>query len=228
MRVPGREEPEVALGHVVDEHCSVGIENGNARIAVEHDGPFICGVPMQLAVAAASEAHGDASEVGGGSEFALGYLVRPAAFLHAIARQIKRIPDGADVSVICRRRRVGVRVLGQEGRILRAWVAHRVITFSLTRVFPLLRTCSQSNKRGGGESGGTRFQETSPRWILYELTLILFIHHWSSLLFLIRRLTLGPSFPAYRGCHGVSSWNSTILMLASGAIQSLWGRNSGV
>src|ERR1700723_3896591 len=63
MRKPGREEPEVALAHIVDENGSIGIHNGDTSIAIEHNGPFICRVPMQLAEAAAGEAHVDASEL---------------------------------------------------------------------------------------------------------------------------------------------------------------------
>src|SRR3981081_1018954 len=63
MRIPGGEVPEVALAHVVDEHRSIGVQNGHASIAIEHNGPFICSVPVQFAEAATGKPHVNAGEV---------------------------------------------------------------------------------------------------------------------------------------------------------------------
>ena len=63
MRKPGWEVPEITFAHIVDEHRSIGIQNGDASIAIEHNGPFICGVPMQFAEAAAGDPHVDAGEI---------------------------------------------------------------------------------------------------------------------------------------------------------------------
>jgi hypothetical protein len=63
MRIPGREEPEVAFGHVIDEDRSIGIQNRDASIAGEHNGPFIRRMPMQFAEAAAGEPHVDPGEL---------------------------------------------------------------------------------------------------------------------------------------------------------------------
>ena len=52
-----------ALAHIVDEHRSIGIQNGYASIAIEHNGPFICRVPMQFAEAATGKPHVNAGEV---------------------------------------------------------------------------------------------------------------------------------------------------------------------
>ena len=63
MRKPGREEPEVTLAHIVDEHRSIGVQNSYASIAIEHNGPFIRRVPMQFAEAATGKPHVNAGEV---------------------------------------------------------------------------------------------------------------------------------------------------------------------
>src|SRR5271167_2573598 len=60
MWIPGREIPKVAFGHIVDEHRSVGIQNGDTSIAGEHDGPFIRRVPMQFAETSTGKPHVDA------------------------------------------------------------------------------------------------------------------------------------------------------------------------
>src|ERR1700744_2192317 len=103
--------------------------------------------------------------------------MRPATLLHAIAREIKGIPDWAYVSVICRRRGVGVRVLGQKRRIFRPWIARRMIAFSLSRVLALLRACRHASKRRDREGGRAGSQKTPSRSILYQLTLVFIVNH---------------------------------------------------
>ncbi len=58
-----RKQPQVALAHVVDEHRAVGIHHRDASVAIEHDGPLICGMPVQFAEAAGSEPHVYAGQI---------------------------------------------------------------------------------------------------------------------------------------------------------------------
>ena len=60
MRIAGREIPRIALAHVVYKDRPIWIEQGNAGISVEHDGPLIGCMPVQFAKAACRQAHVDA------------------------------------------------------------------------------------------------------------------------------------------------------------------------
>ncbi len=63
MRKPPGEIPEVALAHIVDEDRSIGIQNRDASVAGEHNGPFVRRMPMQFAEAAAGQSHVDAGDL---------------------------------------------------------------------------------------------------------------------------------------------------------------------
>jgi len=60
MRIAGREVPQIALAHIVDEDRPIRIQHRDAGISIEHNGPLIRCVPMQLAKAASRQAHVDA------------------------------------------------------------------------------------------------------------------------------------------------------------------------
>src|SRR5258706_10394571 len=57
------EQPQIALLHVVDEHCAVGIQNCDASAAVLHHRPLSCGVPVEFAEAAGSKPHVYAGQI---------------------------------------------------------------------------------------------------------------------------------------------------------------------
>src|SRR5713226_7412459 len=104
MRKAGREIPQIALAHVVDKDRPIGIQYRNAGISIEHDGPLIGCMPMQFAKASSRQAHVDARYVCGGRQLALGHLMRPAALLNSLVRQIIGVPNGTDISLSRQRR----------------------------------------------------------------------------------------------------------------------------
>src|SRR5438270_10985410 len=106
MRKAGRKIPQIALAHVVDKDRPIRIQYRDPGIPIEHDGPLIGGMPMQFAKTASRQAHVDAGYFCGGWQFALRHLVGPAALLNSLVRQIVRVPDRADISLIRWRRRV--------------------------------------------------------------------------------------------------------------------------
>src|SRR5258708_16658908 len=55
--------PKVAFAHIADKNGSIGIENGYAGIAVQHEAPLIRGVPMLLSKPARRTPHSDAADV---------------------------------------------------------------------------------------------------------------------------------------------------------------------
>src|ERR1700758_3847782 len=189
MRKAGREVPEVTLRHVVNEHGAVWVQNSDAGVAVEHDGPLICRVPMQFAEAASGKTHVDAGEFCGWRQFALRHLVRPATLFQAFPRDVKGIPDGADVPMIGRRWRVRVWILSQQWLVFLPWIARGMIPFCLASVLSLLSICRHSREGRCCDCSRTNLPQIPSRWRLYEFTLLLFINHCSSLLVLIRRLT---------------------------------------
>src|SRR5580658_4159538 len=52
-----REQPQVALAYIAQKTPAFLIHGGNARAAVEHDGPFGFHVPMEFTDTAGCEAH---------------------------------------------------------------------------------------------------------------------------------------------------------------------------
>jgi hypothetical protein len=110
---------------------------------------------VQLTEAAGGEAHVDAGQILGERELALRDLVRPATLFDALAGEIERVPDGAEVAVVGRRRGVDVGVLTEQGPVLGAGVARGVILLRLGGVFGLLclrRERSQCRRRYCGRS----------------------------------------------------------------------------
>ncbi len=86
VRDAGREEPEVALRHVVHELAPLGVHGGDAGAAVEHVGPLAFLVPVQLAHSARLEAHVHASQRLRDRQLPLRDLARPAAVLQPVVR----------------------------------------------------------------------------------------------------------------------------------------------
>ena len=57
VRHSWREEPEVALTHVIDKASALLIHGSDARVPVKHDRPLRRQMPMQLPDAAGRQAH---------------------------------------------------------------------------------------------------------------------------------------------------------------------------
>jgi hypothetical protein len=112
--VSSREDPEIALFDIADEHIPVRLHHGNSRLAVKDIGPLVRRMPMHLTKATGGEAHIHARNVLGGWQFALGDFVRPTTLFHALLHKIKRIPDGNEVAMIRWRRSIGVWIEPQE------------------------------------------------------------------------------------------------------------------
>src|SRR5882724_2824599 len=104
VRKASWEIPQIALADVVDKNRPVRIEQGNACISVEHNGPLIGCMPMQFAKATRGEAHVDAGDLRRRRQLALGHLMGPTALLNSLVGQVKGVPDGPDISVISGRR----------------------------------------------------------------------------------------------------------------------------
>jgi hypothetical protein len=68
MRKACGEEPKIALTYVTDEHGAIGIHDRDTGVPIEHVSPFVCGVPMHLAIAAGSESHVNAGNILGGGK----------------------------------------------------------------------------------------------------------------------------------------------------------------
>jgi hypothetical protein len=94
MRMACGKYPKIAFTHVTGEHIAIGIHHFDSGIAREHVGPFISGMPVQLAIAACSEAHLDTGNVLGRRKDALRHLMGPPALFDALFYQIEGIPDG--------------------------------------------------------------------------------------------------------------------------------------
>src|ERR1700691_2755835 len=106
MWMGGREVPQIPFGYIIDEDRPVRIQERNSTISLQHNGPFIRGVPMQFAEAAGRDAHVHTSDVFGGRKLALRNLMSPAAFLNSFVGQVKRKPDRPHVPAVSWRGRV--------------------------------------------------------------------------------------------------------------------------
>lgn len=62
MGEAGGEEPEVAFFKVGNEAAALRVDGGYAGVAVEHEGPFGGGVPVEFSDAAFDEAHINAGD----------------------------------------------------------------------------------------------------------------------------------------------------------------------
>src|ERR1700751_110786 len=122
MRMSRWEKPEVAFADVAYEHLTVGTHQRYAGFSVPHVSPFVGSLPMEFAIAPGGQAHVDASDIPGGRQFAVGHLMGPTAFLHALLDQIKRIPKWHHASMIRRRWHVRIRILIQEGFVFLTWI----------------------------------------------------------------------------------------------------------
>lgn len=67
--------------HVVDVSGAVEVDRRQSAIAVEHQRPFVCRVPVQFADTARPQTHIHTGYVGGDREVRLVDLARPADFL---------------------------------------------------------------------------------------------------------------------------------------------------
>jgi len=54
---------QITFADIADKHGSIRVQTAQASISVEHNGPFVGRVPVQLAKAPRSKAHSDAGEV---------------------------------------------------------------------------------------------------------------------------------------------------------------------
>src|ERR1700732_5565231 len=137
------EKPEVAFANVAYEHLTVGTHHRYAGFSVQHVSPFIGSVPVEFAVAPGGQAHVDASDIPRGRQFALGHLMGPTTFLHALLGQIERIPERNHVSMIRRRWHVRIRIFIQERFVFLTWITGRVVWFCCLGVGSLLpqRSC---------------------------------------------------------------------------------------
>src|ERR1700742_3890272 len=100
MRRARGEVPEVALLDVGDVGPALRVENGDAAVAVGHDGPFGRLMPMQLADAAGGKPHVDAGDFLGDCEIVDRDLSGPAAVLDALGSVVEGSPihrQAADV-----------------------------------------------------------------------------------------------------------------------------------
>ena len=55
--------PEITFSNIADEHGSIGVKAGHAGISVQHNGPLVGRVPMQLPKTPRRKPHSDAREV---------------------------------------------------------------------------------------------------------------------------------------------------------------------
>ncbi len=122
VRQARREIPQVADAEVVHEAAALGIDDGDARVAVEHVGPLGFLVPMHLADGAGVEAHVDAGHVGRHRQLAHGDLARPAAALQTHVRVGEREAQVRQDAGVGLRRNEEVGVLRIDGDIARAGI----------------------------------------------------------------------------------------------------------
>ena len=123
VRQAGREVPQVADPEVVHEAAAFRIDDGDARVAVQHVRPLGFLVPMHLADGAGVEAHVDAGHVGRDRQLAHGDLARPAAALQAHVRVGEREAQVRQDAGIRLRRNEQVGVLRIDRHVARARVA---------------------------------------------------------------------------------------------------------
>lgn len=93
VRQAGGEVPQASLVHVLDVGAAVLIDGGDAARALGDEGPFGKYVPVQLANAAARQAHIYASDLFGDLEISLRDLTRPSAILNAARCVVERGPE---------------------------------------------------------------------------------------------------------------------------------------
>ena len=106
MRNSGRKIPEISFFHVGHEAAAVGINRGDPRVSVEHDGPLAGRVPVQFADAACGEPHIHARDRRRDRQFAHRYLARPAAGVQPFVRQRERVLERLHAASVRARRKI--------------------------------------------------------------------------------------------------------------------------
>ena len=84
MRRAGRKVPDIALLHVGNIGPALRIENGDATIAVGHDRPLGCLMPVQLTDSTGGQPHVDPGYLRRNCKVIHRDLARPAAVLNAL------------------------------------------------------------------------------------------------------------------------------------------------
>ena len=87
----GGEKPEIVFFDVGHEALALRIDAGDAGVAIEHEGPFRGGVPMQLADAAGGEPHVHSGQTLGDGKFAQRDFARPATLMKPFVGERKRV-----------------------------------------------------------------------------------------------------------------------------------------
>ena len=124
---PGREEPQLILGHIGDETFPLQIDAGDARVAVQHDRPLGSRVPMQLPHPARRQAHVHARQTFRHRQLALRHLPRPSPFLQPLMRERKRILERLHPARIRRQWMVRARILRVQHRVRRPRIAPALV-----------------------------------------------------------------------------------------------------
>src|ERR1700677_3840060 len=129
------EDPEVALTDVPDKHRAIRVHERDASLAIENIGPFVGSMPVQLAKASRRESHVDAGYILRRRKKLLGHLVRPSSLLDSLFCQIEGIPDWTNISVVGRRRVIGVGVLLEENLVFLARIAVGIVVLGFLSVY---------------------------------------------------------------------------------------------
>jgi hypothetical protein len=65
--------------------------------------------------------------------------VGPSTLFDSLLYQIEGVPNGTDISVVGRRRVIGIGVLREQHLVFLAWIADGIVVLSLLSIHPLLR-----------------------------------------------------------------------------------------
>src|SRR5271155_5861073 len=122
-----REDPQIALADVANEHLAVGAHHRYTRISVEYIGPFIGCVPVQFAIAPRCQAHVNARYIFRGWQHTLGHLVRPPPFLNPLLDEVEGVPQRYDIAMVCWGRVVAVGIQPQKSLVFLSWIARRMV-----------------------------------------------------------------------------------------------------
>ncbi len=145
MRQALRKIPKVARLDVGNERLALVVEGRDPGGPVEHEGPFVGGVPVQLANSAGNQAHVHGRDLLGDRKIGDVDLPGPAAFLHAAVGLREALPELLHGSVVGRRRCEGIGLKPLQRLVLRTRV--RSAPVGLTGLDGRLRL----RLRGGGQ-----------------------------------------------------------------------------